>query len=291
MFDLPAGEASATFKAGFDLNDIASVSRRSTGNTDTDLSRDRLVGQANIDLPVFDDGPIGDLSVNANGQLEELSDFGTLRTYGYGFNWTPVKAVRLIGSVTQQDGAPTIQDLGNPVLVTPNQRVIDLVTGRTVDVTRVTGGNPDLLANDRRVMKLGLTLRPIDGTDLTLLGTYTDTRTDNPTGTFPVATPEIEAAFPDRFSRDAAGNLTRIDSRPVNFAESRQRAFRWGFNWSETLEAPPPTGPDGKPLSEAEIAARRDAFRAQFRGRGPGEGGPPPGGIPAVCGARIRKPG
>jgi hypothetical protein len=185
--------------------------------------------------------------------------------------------------MTHEDGAPSIQQLGNPVLVTPNVRVLDVTTGQTVDVMRIEGGNPGLLANNRRVMKLGLTVKPIEETNLTLLANYTDTRIDNPTASFPTATPEIEAAFPDRFERDADGTLLRIDSRPVNFARSEQRQFRWGLNWSETLEAPPRTDADGQPLTPEQIEERRNARRdarqaarraggdgAQRRGRGGG---------------------
>lgn len=265
LVDLPAGPISATLKAGLALRDIASESQRADQFTATDLSRDQFNGQANVDVPLLKNSPVGTLSVNLNGGVDQLSDFGTLGTIGYGFNWRPIEPIRLIGSVTHEEGAPTIQQLGNPVIVTPNVRVFDLVTGQTVDATTVEGGNPALRADRRRVLKLGLTAKPIDDTDLTLLVNYTDSKIDNPIASFPTATPEIEAAFPDRFDRDAAGTLLRVDNRPVNFQSSRQRQVRWGLNWSETLEAPPPVGPDGQPLTPDEIEERRAAMREQFR--------------------------
>lgn len=274
LLTLPAGFVSATVKAGFDLRDIASESTRANVFTATDLSRDQGNVQANLDVPLLEDSAVGGLSVNLNGQLEQLSDFGTLTTLGYGFTWKPVAAVQLIGSVTEEDGAPSIQQLGDPVLVTPNVRVFDVVTGQTVDVTRIEGGNPGLLADSRRVMKLGLTVKPIKGSDLSLLATYTDTRIDNPTASLPSPTPEIEAAFPDRFERDNAGNLFRIDSRPLNFERSKQRSLRWGVNWSKALAGPPPVGPDGKPLTAEQIEERRTARRDERQGaRGAGGAG------------------
>lgn len=278
LFDLPAGDVTATFGLGFNLRDIESESRRAGILTTADLSRDQANASASVEIPLLRRSPIGRLSANLNGRVEELSDFGTLTTYGYGLNWEPVEAVRLIASVTHEDGAPTIQQLGDPVLATPNVRVFDVVTGRTVDITRVEGGNPALLSDSRREFKLGLTLRPIES--LTVLANFTDQRIDNPTATFPTATPEIEAAFPDRFERDAMGNLLRIDSRPVNFSQSNRRQIRWGFNWTEVLEGPPPTGPDGVPLTPEQIEerrqARREAFRAAGgrRGEGASERGP-----------------
>ena len=34
-------------------------------------------------------GAIGTLTANVNGQVNQLSDYGTLGTWGYGLNWTP----------------------------------------------------------------------------------------------------------------------------------------------------------------------------------------------------------
>lgn len=262
---LPAGAVAVTLKAGVDLRDIASTSTRTP--TPTELSRDLVNGQANVDLPLLRGGPAGTLSLNVNGAVQELSDFGTLGAVGYGFNWRPSSSIRLIGSVTHEQGAPSIQQLGDPVIVTPDVRVFDLTTGQTVEVAVTEGGNLSLRADTRRVLKLGLTLQPIPKTDLTLLANYTDSRIDNPVATFPTATPEIEAAFRSRFIRDADGTLLSIDSRPVNFAQSRQRQFRWGFNWSETLEAPPRTG--AEPGREGEESPRRRA-----EGGPAGEGAP-----------------
>jgi outer membrane cobalamin receptor len=291
LFDLPAGAVTTTLKAGFTLRDITSESTRNGIFTPTDLSRDQGSVQSNIDVPLLKNSPVGALSANINATVDQLSDFGTLGSVGYGFNWRPTDAVRLIGSVSHEQGAPTIQQLGNPTIVTPNVRVFDLVTGQTVEVNLVDGGNPNLRADSRRVLKLGLTVKPIPKTDLTILANFTDSRIDDPIASFPTATPEIEDAFPDRFDRDAAGTLIRIDNRPVNFASSHQRQLRWGFNWSETLEAPPPTGPDGQPLTPEQIEARRAAFRDARRGRDETSSGVRPsggrqGGAPGGFGGR-----
>lgn len=285
LFALPAGDVAATIKAGATRRTIASDSLRAGVTTAADLSRDQGNIQANLDVPILDDSPVGSLSANFNGLVDRLSDFGTLTTLGYGINWEPLRAVRLIASVTEEAGPPSIQQLGNPVIATPNVRVLDVTTGETVDVIRIEGGNPGLVADSRRVIKLGLTVKPVRDTDLTLLANYTDTRIDNPTASFPTATPEIEAAFPDRFERDSDGRLFRIDSRPVNFASSRQRQLRWGFNWSQPIKAPPPRGADGQVLTPEQIEERRAARRAAA-----GAGGGVPGG-PGADGAGAGGPG
>jgi hypothetical protein len=245
LFKMPAGEVSASLRGSAETRDFSSESRRGGVEQSQDLSRDRGTVQANLDVPLARRGTggisgIGNLSINFNAEAEQLSDFGTLRTFGYGLTWTPVKQLNLIASFTDEDGAPTVQQLGDPFVVTPNARVFDFVRGETVEVSRITGGNPDLRADNRNVFKLGLSARPFEKKDLSFNFTYTRSRTKDTIAAFPPATAEIEAAFPDRFSRDAEGRLTRIDSRPINFARHDQEDLRWGVTYSRPLGKGPP---------------------------------------------------
>jgi outer membrane cobalamin receptor len=266
-FRLPSGEVSTTFRAGTEHQGLESEASRLGVVQTSDLSRTRGNAQTNIDLPIASRrndvlAAIGNLSVNLNGEVEQLSDFGTLTTLGYGLNWSPIPQATLIASVTEEEGAPSIQQLGNPVLQTPNVRVFDFTRGEAIDITRIEGGNPNLFADDRRVFKLGLTLRPLGETDLSITANYTDTRIRNSISSFPTATPEIEAAFPDRFQRDAGGRLLRIDSRPVNFERSDREELRWGFNFSKPIaSARPPR--EGLPTRVQERIRQREAGGAQ----------------------------
>ena len=241
LVELPAGEVAASIRIGGETRDFFSEAQRSGVVHAREFDRDRANVQANLDLPVARRGEfldaIGDLSFNANAEVERLSDLGTLTVYGGGLNWEPIEEVRLIASFTQEEGAPSVQQLGNPVTITPNVRVFDLTRGETVEVTSLSGGNPALLPDSRRVMKLGLTVKPLDEKDLTLRADYTDSRTRNLISSFPALTPEIEAAFPERFDRDAEGRLFRIDTRPVNFARADRRELRWGINYSKPIKS------------------------------------------------------
>ena len=109
-----------------------------------------------------------------------------------------------------------------------------------IDVTRVFGGNPDLRSDDRHVVKLGLNARPLSGTDLTLSVDYVRTRIDDPIASFPILTPQIEAAFPDRFTRADDGRLLQIDGRPLNFDKSEQQQLRSGIDFTRPLGPVPP---------------------------------------------------
>jgi iron complex outermembrane receptor protein len=237
LFALPAGEASSTFRLGLRQQDLDSRSVRAGQVQSADIGRGSLNAQANVDLPVASRrravlDAIGDLSLNANAEIDRLSDFGTLTTIGYGLNWSPIRQVRLIASVSHEQGAPSPQQVGNPLLQTPNVRLFDFVRGETVDVTVIEGGNPALTADRRDVVKLGLNVRPFDATDLNIRADYTRSTIDDLISGFPTATAEIQAAFPERFARDPAGRLIQIDTRPVNFARSEREQLRWGFNLS-----------------------------------------------------------
>jgi len=245
IMELPAGPLSASVRAGVDARDFDGRSQRDGLASRSTLSRDRAAAQVSVDLPILgrtDRGasPIGKLSANMNLAVEQLSDAGGLRTFGYGLAWSPVEAVGFIGSVTDEQGAPTLEQLGAPLLVTPNVRTFDIGRGEVVDVTRVSGGNAALRSDDRHVVRLGLNVRPLARTDLTLSLDYVATRIDDPIAAFPIVTPQIEMAFPDRFSRDDQGQLQRIDGRPLNFAEARQQQVRWGINFTRPLGPVPP---------------------------------------------------
>lgn len=265
ILQLPAGALAATLRAGIDTRSLDSEAVRGGVVQTRDLSRDRAAAQASLDLPIANRrrdvlGAIGDLSLNVNGELEQLSDFGTLTTWSVGARWSPIEEIDLAASLTGEDGAPTMQQLGDPTLLTPNVRVFDFTRGETVDINRLDGGNPALLADNRRVFNLRLTATPLSETDLTLVANYTRTRIRNPIASFPTATPEIEAAFPERFVRDADGQLLQIDSRPVNFARADTEELRWGVNFSQ------PIGPQGP--TEEQRAEWREQRRQQREAAG-----------------------
>ncbi|MGE7206016.1 TonB-dependent receptor [Sphingomonas sp. NPDC019816] len=242
VFALPAGDAQASVKVGGQTSDFSSRSLRFGQEQSGEVSRDTVNGQLNLDLPIANRdrsvlGAIGNLSLNLNAAANHLSDFGTLTTVGYGANWAPLEGVRIIASWTDQEDAPSAQQLGNPTITTPNVRLFDYVRGTTATITAVTGGNPNLIADNRHVMKLGLTLKPWRDRDINLTANYYRIGTDDPIASFPTPTAAIEAAFPDRFTRDASGNLLRVDSRPINFARTERQQLRWGFNFSKPIKS------------------------------------------------------
>lgn len=271
LFELPAGDANATIRLAGGSTGIDSKSTRDLVTTESDLLRNSVLGSVNLDLPVTKRGAaIGRLTANANGSVLQLSDFGTLTTVGAGLSWSPAQRLNINASWTREEGAPSLQQLGDPIVETPAVSFFDFATGETVLVTTITGGNPDLLADTRSVLKIGGHWQPFEKTDLRLRAEYVRQTIDNPQSSFPAASEALEAAFSDRFERDADGDLVRIDQRPVNFEQARKDTFRWGFDFTRPLQSRPP--------SQAAIAAFRERFAGQRGNQGDAPPAPPPEG-------------
>jgi hypothetical protein len=245
LLKLPAGNANLTLRASAETQRQAGRSIRSGVLTPSSAARDSASLRANIDLPITSRSldvldAIGDLSVNANFEVEELSDFGRLTSLGYGVNWAPVNPIRASVTWLRDNNAPRPADLANPLLVTPNVRAFDFVRGESVDITRITGGNPLLSSDTRNVFNARVNIRPSIGgnANLNFIASYANQRFRNTIGGLPSASAEVEAAFPDRFTRDASGRLTAIDSRLVNFARRDYKELRFQLNFWKQLPSP-----------------------------------------------------
>ena len=282
LFRAPAGQVTSSFRVSNARSWINSQSQRLGVNTVTELSRNVLAGQANLNVPLTSRrndflSALGDLSINGNVGIDDVSDFGSLTTVGAGLNWSPITPLQLRASFSSEERAPSLGQLNNPLLLTPASRVFDYVTGQTVDVTTITGGNRNLRAERRDVTRLSMNFRPFSRLNLNFIANYTVNRTINPVQSFPAVTAEIQAAFPERFVRDAAGNLLQFDTRPVNFAREDIRQLRWGFNFTRRLGSERGAGGGGAGGGPAAQGPRGLAAAGAARPGGQragGQGGP-----------------
>ena len=270
LFTLPAGKASSTITLAGSTTHLNSLSRSGGSN-----SLSRTLGEAaiNIDLPISrrnrDFSALGNLTVNGNAEVDQLSDFGTLTTIGAGANWSPVDRLNFITSWTREEGPPTVNQLGDPVIDTPGTRIFDFTTGQTVLADVITSGNPNLKADRRNVLKLGANWQPFEKTDLRLRGEYVHQTIARPIASLTV-TPTIEQAFPERFVRDDSGELISADLTPVNFESSERDSLRVGFDFSKPLKSHRP--------SQAVLDQMRAQFRRDFGSGGPARTPPANGG-------------
>nr|WP_278254290.1 TonB-dependent receptor [Sphingobium sp. BYY-5] len=286
LFRMPAGDVMTSIRVGGSANGFESRSIRSGVERETDYSRQIASGQVSIDVPLTSRskgvlGGIGDIGVNLNVAAQQLSDFGTLSTLGYGLRWQPVRAVQILASANQDRAAPTGSQITDPLISTPNVSVFDYATGQSVFVTQLSGGNASLRESVRDQFRLSATVKPFEKPNLTLTATYLNSRTSNPIAAFPTPTPSIEEAFPQRFLRDEDGNLLQIDARPINFLRSQSTQLRWGFDLSIPLKSRIQKLVEAWRASGGRPEDRPPELQALFgnreRRQGGQEGGAPPG--------------
>lgn len=260
-----------------------SQSERSGLITTTDLGRDTPSVFGSLTLPLLDPeyeiGNIGRVSLTLSGQVANPSDFEALKSWGASLNWGVTDNLSLIASFNNDEAAPGIQQLGAAPLVTPAVTYYDFATGQTVEITTTTGGNPFLLAEQRRDLKLGLNWEVPMVEGLRLSVNYNRNKSNDTSNSLPLLTPEIEAAFPDRVTRDANGVLIALDQRPVNFDQVENSQIRWGLNFGKSFGQQQPGGPGaGRPGGGRPDGAGAGGPRAgggpRMGGGGRGRGGP-----------------
>ncbi len=249
---LPAGEAMLTVTT--DYSRIDSDARTNLALATDGVGRTLRGASVNANVPIASarEGSLsflGEMQLSALAGVSQVSDFGRLSTSNLGLNWTPFRPVQLNASVNVAQTAPGVTQLVAPVLATPNTPFFDYVTGRSTLVTTISGGNPDLAPEKRRVTTLGIAVQPIKDKEIRLSTDYVDTRIDNQVASLGGATPAFQRAFPDLFVRDALGQLVSVDLRPVNLAFERERKLRLTVDAQVTLGKTPPPPPPPDPAA------------------------------------------
>jgi hypothetical protein len=246
---LPAGPAQVTVTADY-ARSASSGFQSALPDRAAALTRTTRGGSINATLPIAAaDGRflprLGQLSANGMIGLSDVSDFGRLLNLNYGMNWAPVRPVQLNASINETQAAPAIALLTDPTLAAPNVPFFDFATGTSVLVTTVTGGNPALAPERRRVTTLGVAVTPFKGKDFRIGVDYLETRIRNQATMPGAATPAVQRAFPDQFVRDAGGVLTQVDLRSVNLARERERKVQLTTSLYLQLgpTPPPPAAP------------------------------------------------
>jgi len=265
-FHLPAGDVHATLEARLGWQ---SVHSRSEFNAERrDFHRSEQAGRGSIELPIASrrNGflpALGEINATAEYSRTHFSDSGNAHRTILGLTWEPIDALRLRGSFESAREPAPIEILGAPTVHTPSVRVFDPLTGDTVDVLYISGGNPLLRPQSTQTRSASAIVRLVPSLGLQLNAEYTDIRNRNFVAGLPPASEAVVLAFPDRFVRNADGTLIIVDARPVNFASHDQDRLRWGFS----LNAP--LGGSGKgsfgPVGSAEFEESQDSSAATVR--------------------------
>lgn len=276
-FSMPAGQTTLTLGGGLNTNEVIArntiTGRRRYYRSQGDIFANGeipLASRRNHFLPA-----IGELSATYEIGLTDISDFGSLFRYSYGLIWAPQERLRFTATQSRIRRAPDARVIGDASVVTSGVRYFDFLTGQTVDVTQIAGGNSQLLAERATTRQIGLTAGPFQPMNLRFNAEYSSAITRNSVSTLPPASAAILLAFPDRFPRDANSQLTIVDVRPVNFARERLEQIRYGFNLAVPLghasarpapaASPEENQPAGGDAGESEAGAAPAALASRLR--------------------------
>jgi iron complex outermembrane receptor protein len=275
---LPGGDVSLTLTSGYRWNRIEGTDTRNPG-LDTNLSRGRLASSVNLGVPITSrdedfGAALGDISLNLTAGVDKLSDFGTLVDWNAGVTWGLTEKLALTATYINRDTAPSLTQLGQVQVATPNVTVYDLVRGESALVTVITGGNAALPKQSQSDWKLGLQwqLPVLDNANFSF--EYINNSSTNVTASFPTLTAEIEAAFADRVVRDASGRLVQVDQRPVTFARQDTNRLQVGLNLSGQIGSSQASG-GGSGGARSGGAAQNAAAAGAPVGGYVGNGGTP----------------
>ncbi|MGK6320013.1 hypothetical protein [Sphingomonas sp. DT-204] len=222
ILSLPAGQVSSNLSIAANrsnsvnsrIDDAAGTSLRSAAQ------RDRLTIQETISIPIASRSadvlaPLGDLSADLSGGVELGTSVRPQPRFTGKLIWSPVPILQLRGSFSYEEMAPSVDLLDGPRIETITQ-VYDFIRQEMAEPVWITGGNPDLRRGSRRNLSLNGMLRPFGSQVATINLGYQRQVADGGVGSFPTFTPAVEAAFPERITRDASGRLVSVDARPIN---------------------------------------------------------------------------
>jgi iron complex outermembrane recepter protein len=252
LFNMPAGKANFNLSAQW--QETGQRSRTvGTNNVSSSSSRQDRIANFNLQLPLLGSpqsqgfGMGGELS----GAARDVTASGTLYTYGSGLNWRNGTLFNMRVGYNREKVSPSPSALTDPIVTIDDYRAYDFIREETVLVRYITGGNPDLRVENRDIITISGQVRPFKTVDFNLNAQYTRTMYHDPMAALPPPSAEVQAAFPDRFRRDADGRLFEIDARMVNFVSTRNEQFRWGGNFRRAFGVPRSPGPAG-PMSAGQ---------------------------------------
>lgn len=241
FLDVPAGRMRAALRFGVEHRTIDSLSESlASGLQRAELERTTPSGRFTLAAPLTSrrsefGQALGDISLNATASWADPSDFAALSSFGFGGSWSPIRTVRLSLQAESSEAAPSLEQLGNPLLVTPDVSFFDTATGQNVRITRTTGGNPLLDSESREDLTFNANWSPQKIQGLQLTFSWARNNSQDIATALPTSLAEVEAAFPSRFTRDGFGVLAAIDARPISIAERDIESLRIGFNFSRPI--------------------------------------------------------
>ena len=240
LFDLSTGPVVVNLAA--DLTQTRAVTDRDDGRATTRSytreARGSLaapISKANAGSTTG--GGIGDLLATVGGSVR-ATGAGDGDEVNGALLWTPRKGVTFNGLWAISTDSVSDAQRFEPLYRGAPTAVFDFKTGQAVEILPILGGNPNLRPPQSERWSLTGALGPFTAWGLSATLGYQRSEAIDGIGALPELTEDVEAAFPDRFDRDAGGRLISIDYRPLNLGSSLTE----GLNTNINFNLPRPTG-------------------------------------------------
>ncbi|HWV61964.1 MAG TPA: hypothetical protein VN034_14970 [Sphingopyxis sp.] len=235
VVELPAGPLVWNLTANSGRNSTQSRQRDAAGNLTaaSSLARSQSSGRMSISVPISRVGVagsdwLGDLIVDLSASAQTMTNSRPQKGVAGSINWSPWPVVQLRGAIDFAENAPSFEQLDAPIVTTVN-RLFDYLRQEIAEPIWITGGNPDLDRGRRQSLMLSATVRPFGDQVLTINLGYRQSVVKGGVTGFPELTPAIEAAFPERVTRDAEGRLVAVDARAINLARQTDSSLSTGI--------------------------------------------------------------
>lgn len=237
LFATPAGDLRIRIGLGAQSASVRSMNEFAGSIQAKHFSRSDTNIEGGLDIPIASRRAgflpmLGELNVSLDHSRTNVSRIGIVTRSAAGILWQPVGLINLSASIERLKIPPSIETLTDPVVITENVRIFDFLTGETVDVTYLFGGNPDLLSPTKETTQITANFAPMPRINLQLYASYSSVQTDDIIAALPPAGTDVFTAFPDRFQRDQLNNLILVDSRAVNFDRQKTEELRYSVSFS-----------------------------------------------------------
>jgi iron complex outermembrane recepter protein len=236
--ELPAGPVRIAVQAGWNRFDLFGSSRLGGLDSALSLSRSIWALAVTIEIPLSSRASgflpsVGDLSFSLRLAERRFSDAGALPNSVIQLNWSPALRLNIAATWIGQKDAPSIEQLGAPIQVTPLRVLYDVQRGETVIGTLISGGNPNLKNQNQHDFRLQASWKPLSNADLSVSLIYANARATNTVAAAPAFSQAFETSFPDRVQRDAMGRLLSLDQRPVGLFAEQSQQIGWTLNYTK----------------------------------------------------------
>ncbi len=246
VIDLPAGPVRMSVSGVYSRSQTSTE----TGPAETRLSAQTLDMRGSLTIPLSRSASTsepgaglswGDAALTLGGALTGLKgDAGRGNSLNVGFSWSPLRTLGLMGQWSRSTDNPTSGMRIAPVYNGPPRIVFDFLTGESVEVSPILGGNPDLKAQTSQTLSIDANVGPFTRWNVQGRLGFNRTSSTDGFGVVPELTPAVEAAFPERFIRGVDGRLVSIDQRLINIGSTLSETLSSGLNFNIPIQETTP---------------------------------------------------